>query len=310
MNLVPVHPFKYILRSAYNTELVLEMPVQATDLRGIAIPRMTTHTAQAPGQDGATVIEQVLDSRTFLITTHIAEAWGAKLPFSAQGSRQRLLQIINPGLGDLEFDVLFTNGDKYTLKGVRYESGFEVGNSTRGQATKHRMSIRLRAHNPAWWGDEHTWTIDANTSNNAALPAWSYVRAAENYGSWFSNPKIELTGPMYNPKVYLATWDADLADYSSVAIIEMAESIAAAAKVTITTAFGERQAVDESGDNVDLDDSTVFSLFSLAYHPLRALHDLQTDANWYNNFIAILCSSGCTAASTMTVTYADRFLGI
>jgi len=308
--LIPVAPYKLILRSAYDTELMLSMPMQFTDLRGIAIPRMSTRTVQAPDQHGATVIDQVLEPRTVLITLHLANAWGPRWPFADHGSRQKLLQMVNPGIGDFELDVLYTNGDKYTLKDVRYESGFEVGLSTKGQPTKQRMSIRLRAHDPAWWGAYHTWTIDAGTDNNMALPAWSYVRPAENYGSWWSDVTMTLTGPAYNPKLYLSEWDADAADYSAVALIELAESLGVGETAVITTALGNRAAVDASGDNLDLDDDTVFALFQLAYHPIRKLHDLQNNVNHYNNFIGPLCSSGCTAATSLKLEYWDRWLGI
>jgi len=307
---IPIEPRVFRIRSAYDTSIHLSLPYALVDLTGIALPRMQTFAVQAPYQQGATVIDQILEPRTIQLMFNLAQIWGPAWPYADHGTRQNILQLVNPGLGALEFDLIMSNGDVYTLKDVWYEAGFEIGYSVRGQKTKQNMALRLRAHDPAWWGDYHTWTINANTHNDMALPAWSYMMPAENYGSWWSDVTMTLTGPMYNPKIYLAEWDAVAADYATVALIELAEPVGAGETVVITTAFGNRAAVDALGANVALDDATVFALFHLAYHPIRYLHDLQANANHYNNFIGPLISSGCTVASTLKVEYYDRWLGV
>jgi len=304
-----IYPELFRVITAYDTALVLELPVQLVELQGIGMPPVETRSVRAPDQDGETFLGNVIRPRSVQITLVMKKLWGPTVPYGRHGARQELLEHINPRLGPFIFEIAMSNGDVYRLNDVVYDTGFDVGLSTSGSAKHQRIGVRLRALDPIWWGEQHTTTIDPVANNNSVIPAWEYIFAAENYGSSWSYPTITLTGPMTDPTVTLYRWDLDTANYAEVAKVSLSITLGLGETVTITTDRGNRQAVDDLGDNVSVSDDSRFSDFRLAFHPLRALHDLQSDPNWYNNFIGI-SATGCGAASSMQVVYNDRWIGI
>ncbi len=309
----PIYPETFRIYSDYTTEAILEWPLQFVHVRGIGTPSTDHRYVSSPNQDGATYIESVLNPRAVQILLKIRDMWGpmiANAQQRRQGRRGELFDVLNPALAPFSFEMALHNGDIYTLKKVILDAGFDADGVGVGQGPRaQQVALRFRALNPAWWGIARTWTIDALNDNDAGIPVWDYQEPAQNFGTWFADCTIALTGPMTTPRVTLEKWNADAAAFSILATIELAVNIAAGETVTITTEFGNRQAVDSSGDNVTLSDSTTFALFRLAFPPLRNLYNPPDEVH-YNNYIRILSPGGCTAASTMTVAYNDRWIGV
>ena len=309
----PIYPETFKVISSYATEAVLEWPLQYVHIRGIGLPPTDHRYVSAPDQDGATYIESVLNPRPIQVLLKIRDMWGpmiANPQQRRQGRRGELFDVFNPALSPFYFEMVMHNGDLYSLANVILDAGFDADGTGVGQGPRsQQLAIRLRALDPVWWGLARSFTIDADNDNDLVIPAWDYRQPAENYGTWFSDVTIVLTGPMNTPVITLEYYDIAAADYAVVATLALAGNILAGETVTITTAHGNRQAEDDNGDNVTMSDATTFALFRLAFQPLRDLYDPPWVA-YYNNYIHIVSPSGCTAASTMAVTYSDRWIGV
>ena len=309
----PIYPETFRIYSSYETEAILEWPLQYVHIRGIGTPSTNFRYVSAPDEDGATYIGMVLNPRAVQVLLKIKDMWGpmiANPQQRRQGRRGELFDVLNPALAPFSFEMAMRNGDIYTLERMILDAGFDADGVGVGQGPRsQQLAIRFRALNPAWRGLARTFTIDADNDNDAGIPLWDYQEPAENFGTWFADCTIALTGPMTTPRVTLEAWNATAAAFSILATIELAGNIASGETVTITTEHGNRQAVDSSGDNVTLADTTTFALFRLAFPPIRKLYN-PPDETHYNNYIRILSPGGCTAASTMTVSYNDRWIGV
>jgi len=285
----------------YDVEEVFDMPQQLVTISGIGMPSVKNMTVQSPFQDGETHVGFTLRPRLLQIGFHLAKLWGGA-SWTEHRTRQRMLSILNPAIGTFCFEVVMNNGDVYHLEEVFYEAGFSAGlPANTGDSNKQDIAVRLRCGWPLWLGEEHTLEESLATS--------SATFACETYGNYFSWPVITLTGPLTKPYVYLLRWDLDTADYATVAVIGVNAAIGAGDSVYITTRPTQRSVLDEAGNYVDLTSDTVFNFFRLTPHPIRALHDLQTDANWYNNFIRVTASAYGAGASVKVV-HSDHWIGL
>jgi len=305
----PVKPEAFQILNDYD-DLFLDIPFHLASVNGIGPPGIEKRVSRAYDQDGSTIIDQVLSERVINISLDLFELWGEGAIPSIRGTRDALMHIISPGVGELKFRVYMNNGEYYEIRGATVDAFTGRGIDFAASPVHNSVALRLRCFDPAWYGAYRTVTIDANSNNDGVLPNWEYRQAVENFGSWWSGITATFTGPLYTPKMSLMTWNSGLADYDTVTYVELSSNVAAAANVIITTDQGNRGAVDGSGDNVSYTSSSFFKTFVLAFSPVRFLHDEQTDASWYNNFIGVDVVGGCTAASTLKLEWYDRYIGI
>jgi hypothetical protein len=289
-------PEAFRVLTAYDTEEVFDWPQLLVQLDGIGLPPVVNYTVSAPSQHGGTYMGMLFEPRALEATFHLRDLWGPASPWEDHRTRQRLLDILNPVLQPYTFQLDMSNGDVYQLREVLYETGFEAGiqNGSRGS---QEVAVRLRCMDPVWWGVERTVSM--------SLAAGSAIAATETHGNFYSFPEITLTGPLLNPTVQLVEWDG--AAYTVLSRIGIVGTITAGNHVYITTALGERNAVDDAGDNVDLTDTTTFSTFFFSPHPIKKLHSMQADPSWYNNMIRIIANG---YGGSATVVYSDRWSGI
>ena len=305
----PSGPARFKIRTAYDTQAILDLPLQLVSVDGLALPPVENVAVRAPMQSGSTHLFSLLLDRVFSVGLNMRRPWGYALDDDFRGARKQLMDVCNPGLGALEFEVLFSSSDIYTLREVFFESGFDVGLETTGSPRHQNIAVRFIARDPAWYGKERSFTIDPVAENTSALPLWDYALPTENFGNWFAYPEITLYGPMTEPTVSLVWYDTTLGAYVAESSIVTVETLAAGGAWRIITDPRERCVIDGGDRNVALSEATSLANFALTYSPIRKLHHQQASVNWYNNFIRIQ-ASGCTADSYMVVTYNDRYVGI
>lgn len=304
-----IEPELFRILTAYDTEAVLELPIQLIEVTGIGLPGVDTVTSRAPMQHGDTFLGQYAQPRSFTIGFALRGLWGPTTPSSSWGARQRLFAVANPALGELTFEIVMSNGDVYQLRHVTYEAGFDMGLVTSGSPLLQKVAVRFTAHDPIWHGKAYTQLLDPVTHNFGAVPLWLYVSPVETYGMWPTNPTITLTGPMISPVIHIAVLDIPTVQYISISEIGTVYTLGAGQHIYITTEFGNRQAVDDNGDNVPLTDTTTFSTFYLQPSPIRLRNAEQSEPLWYQNFLRI-DALGVSASSRMQIDYEDLWHGI
>ncbi len=303
-------PELFRILTDYDTEAVLELPMQLVEITGIGLPTMDVVTSRTPTQHGDTVLGQYAQPRVFTVGLVLKNLWGPVDDRTKWGARQKLLAVANPALGTLTFEIAMTNGDVYQLKKVTLDTGFELGLDTAGNPRYQNIALRFVAHDPIWWGKEYETTYNPTDHNSSVLPVWLYVTPVETYGTWFSYPEIDLTGPLYNPLLIIRKMNPVTLGLETVASIWIQKNIAPGEHVYIKTAMGERGAEDDNGDNVTLVDGSIFQDFQLSPSPIRLLHEEQNEPSWYQNFFELYSSIVVTADSRITFRYYDRFTAI
>lgn len=276
----PVTPARFRILTAYNTQAILTLPLQLISIDGLAYPPVENVTSRAPMQHGSTHLGAYLGDRLFSVALVVKKPWGYALEEAYKGARKQFIDVANSGLGALEFEILMTSSDIYRLKHVYFESGFDIGLDTATSGRHQRTAVRFLTGDPAWYGKERTITLSAATQNTLALPFWYYVTPTENFGNWWSYPEVTLTGPMINPMVDLCQYSISLGTYVVIARIQILGSLGAGEHWYMKTNFGDREVVDDVGNNVSLSEDTAIALFQLAYSPIRLLHSQQANANW------------------------------
>jgi len=296
--------------TAYNTRAILEKPMQYVEVTGIGLPDADTVVSRAPFQHGDTFLYQVTRPRVFSVSIALKHLWGPASDKAKWGSRQNLLSTVNSALGELTFEITMTNGDIYELRHVTVDAGFDAGIATSGSPIFQRVAVRFVAHDPFWYGLKYENTYNPTSHNTSAIPAWIYSVPTETVGSWFSYPEIDLTGPLYNPILFVYRMDEDPFGMSTDSFISITQSIAAGEHVYIRTRPGEREVVDDNGDNVSLSSDTVLSTFQLTPSPIRLLSSESSIAGWYQNLMGIQVGTGVGAAARATFRYWDRYNAI
>jgi len=305
----PVEPEAFQILNEYD-DLFLDVPFNLAAVSGLGPPGIAKRVSRAYDQDGATLIDQVLNERVLNISLDLFRLWGEGAIPSLRGTRDAIMHLISPGVGELKFRIYMNNGEYYESRGATVDAFTGRGIDFAASPIHHKIALRLRCFDPAWYGAYRTVTIDANSNNDGALPNWVYKQPAENFGSWFSGITATLTGPLYTPKLSLMTWNAGDADYDTITYIQLSGNVAAGSSVIITTDQGSRGVVDENGDNVSYTSTSFFKTLVLSFSPVRLLHDEQLVANWYNNIIGMDITGGCTAASSLKLEWYDRYIGI
>ena len=297
----PVRPQLFRIYTDYDTEEIFDMPQQLLSISGMGMPSVSNLTVATPYQHGETFLGFVVRPRLLQIAFHLSDLWGARA-WDGYGTRQRLINILNPTVAPFYFELVMNNGDLYTLEKVYFEAGFEAGlPQSQGNSNKQGVAVRLRCGWPFWLGEDYTLT--------SSLAAGAQTFACETYGNFYSWPEITLTGPLTLPIVYLMRWDTATAAVAEVAHIGINATNAAGEHVYITTRPTEVAVIDDNGDTVALTADSTFCNFVLTPHPIRYLHDLQSNASWYNNFIRVTASAYGVGAS-VEVTHSDHWSGI
>jgi len=303
-----VRPLKFrVYTEEYDDALLFSVPYYATRLAGIGLPMTNIISTDAPTQHGATPLEALIEPRSFSLSLTMKNLWkGISAPVGQRGSRIELARLLNPGIGDLRFEVVFTNGDIFYLKNVYVETIFDATYGSNGDKSKDNITIRFVAYKPVWYGELHEESLTPSDDNDSVLPGWEFTRPYENHGTWISWPSFTFVGPTTGLRIAVQTSDilgAVKTDQGYVSLPTLAS-----AGYFIHTDLPERGVYDAFDNRLSPTDA-VYSTMFLDYSPRRKLHDQQDEPNYYSNFVN-LEGTGCTLISTVTVSYRDMWLAI
>jgi hypothetical protein len=292
-------------------QLLFDIPYYGTRLTGIGLPTTQRVTSASPFQHGETLITSLLEPRLFSLTVVMRDLWDSiTLPIGKRGSRVELGRIINPGLENLRFEIVMTNGDVFFLQHVAVDTFFDATYGSAGDTSKDRTTIRFVAYDPVWYGTHYYEQRTISTENDAIYPYWSVTIPIENRGTWFSWPEIELQGAFTEATISMKTCNYDGSIKTTQGYVTMGT---ATPDYIIKTALPDRGVYEGSvaagtGDRVAPLDA-LYNGMRLEFSPRVKLHEEQSEADYYANFV-VLTASGCSVTSLIRVWYYDTYLAL
>jgi len=300
---------------------VLELSPPSGGLRrmaGIGMPVAQYVTQQAPGQHGNSHLGFTLNPREVAMQLDwqgcelVDVRTGKIYPTFNYIASPFILQRALPDQTVRELrDVWFAGGLGRDSDAIDVEGHVET------------QPITVIARDPVWWaGEESSYTITTATIETgdeavfdtpAGEPAPTWIFATASYltfgystinttlssgeiatlGDWYTFPTITIVGPASDPEIENLTTDQ---------IITMDYDIPAGRTVTFNLQWGYKTVTDDLGTNLAgyvpaTDDLATFVLWP---------HPRATDGE---NSIRVF-AGGVTAASSITISWYDRFLGI
>lgn len=294
-------PREYVrIVSACNEKFHFEWPTQLVQIEGFSLPPVERRTVRAPFQHGETYLGFSFQARSLQLTFHLRGTSRQDL----WARRRQLAAILNPLAGPFYLQLCTLEGDIYTLRDVVPDSQMTAIVGTAQEPTVQATSIRLVAHDPAWYGPErHEETAAPTPASELTFPAsfsimfdvdgaLSEVLTIVTQGDFTSWPTITLYGPMENPRVSNLTTGEDFGLNYTLSVGEV---------VTIDTS---RKTVTSSIDDESLfgyiTDTTDFATFHLEPHPVAEYGVNQ-----------IQCTAvGGTESSRFVISWHDRYSGL
>lgn len=290
------------ITSAYDEHLHLEMPIALIEIQGLAMPNMTRRTTKAPFQHGETFQSFVLEPRILQLILHLRGCSREEL----WEHRQVLQSIINPLLGECQFQIGLRDGTIYRLEQVLYDGRFDATVGPRNEPTVQAVAVRMVAHDPVWYGaTSRSITLTPDLIGELVFPivfpivfVWeetledSEIAAAD--GTWNSYPTIELYGPMSDPWIHNAATGEKL---------EMDYDVAVGELVTIDLTPGHKQVYNNLGEDdlvKYLTDDSDLATFHLAPHPIATNGNNEIQARAHL----------CTGDTQIVLSWYDRYIGI
>lgn len=137
----------FVIKSADGTRTYLEMPKQAVEVRGLAFPPNQHRTVRAPFQHGESYLGFSLRPRPVQIALHLRACDRMNLWLD----RRAFLQVMNPLIGRMRFQVHFRDGTIFELHNVSYDAGFDVGTDGQPAPQVQQVAFRLMAWDPVWF---------------------------------------------------------------------------------------------------------------------------------------------------------------
>ncbi|MBD3268510.1 hypothetical protein GF373_17720 [bacterium] len=293
-------PEIFAIKSSDGKITYLEMPRQAVEVQGLAMPPMEHRTARAPFQHGETYLGFSLTPRPIQVTMHMR---GCNR-YNMYEMRRDFIDLINPLVGKLRFRVSFRNGDIFELHNVVYDAGFDVGTNNQPEPTVQRFGARFIAYDPVWY----KWPQNVDTSTLGSLSELVFPATFPIHfdtagiettitiplqGNWLSFPELELTGPMNRPTITNLDTEEKL---------ELSYKIPAGKSATISTQFGNKTVESSDGTNLlgYLTPDSDLATFHMDPDPI-------VDGGLNNIHLR---ATECTAASTFYIRWFDRVLGL
>lgn len=291
---------RFAIKSADGEITYLEMPKQAVEVTGMAMPPMDHRTSRSPFQHGETILGFNLRPRPIQITIHMRGCDRLDM----YHKRRDFIRRINPLVGTLRFRVSFRDGRIFELHRVMYDAGFDVGTNNQPEPAVQSFGARFLAYDPVWYEwPQNQDSVTLVTGEELVFPiefpiVFGGVGVSDsldivNAGTWVSYPTIVLTGPMSHPQVLNLTTEEELTlDYN----------ISSEEVVTISTSFGEKTIESSISGNLlgYLTPDSDLATFHLDPDPLAdgGVNTLQ------------VATAASTAQSAFQVYWFNRYLGL
>jgi hypothetical protein len=263
-----------------------------TRLEGLGVPDLTISEQKAPYQDGATPIDQLLDTRD--IDAEGVLEFGGNLPLIYAGKRA-LEKIINAKLGP--GSLIYTNDyGQWRANSVTPEG--PVYSSRTAKDGNQPWAITFHCADPYWYDIVQQSISMQTVTNDLVFPTTfptifshytGQAMSAYNDGDFNTPVMIDIYGPCTNPKV-LKT--------STGEFIKINKTLQAGDLIEINTAFGVKTVyfTVSGGSPVKainlLDLSSVFFSLDVGYNAVQLTDDASSASKlcyikWYNRYIGV-----------------------
>lgn len=292
----------YLIQDAYGRELSLDVPgAMLVQISGLGIPPNRHQSSRSPYQHGASYLGTLYDPRIIQIAIvqngcSREELWSF---------RQYIVERLNALVSPLRFRVVFDgSGDVRELRGIVYATGYGLEVADQRGPTQQTAAFRLIAYDPMWWAYPEQSVSPALTVVSGLIfpiefpiifgATWiSETQVVTIGGTWNVYPTIVITGPMRNPLIENITNGLKL---------ELTYKIANGEVVTISTEFGNKVITNADGDNLIGYLTTDSDLATFRLDPPPVATDGENVLGFFGN--------ECTAASAITVSWYNRYLGL
>lgn len=268
--------------------LVLENPYRLTDLSGPGVPAAEIQTQKAPFQQGRTLIDQLLNERTVMLTVAIVATTRAEL----MTYRARLARLFNPLSGEGVLAWEQAGGSTYRLDAV--PEGVEFPGGDAAGPTYQTALVSLIAANPFWYqlGTLEAVQLEGGLEFPFEFPiSFATVKSASlavNDGDVAAPVVVELLGPCLNPKASNLTAGKHM---------QVTYNVPAGSKIRINTAFGQKEVtlVDNLGAETNV--MNYLTTTSEFWDLIPGANELQ------------FAEEGSNPAALMLVTWRNRYVG-
>jgi hypothetical protein len=256
-------------------------------------------TSRSPVQHGDTTLDFRLDPRVIQIPL-LVECETLQEQYD---QRNYLLQLFKPSNNDSALIVEYPDGRQRVIT-TRVLGGLDFNMET-SAGHSIRAVVKLRCSDPTWYNpQENTLPIATAEGSPTAYPKVYPVTYGTGFGipysitydgTWLSYPIITVTGPVTNFSLTNTSSGQNITVTSGTVI-------AAGTSWRFDLRYGYKTVTDDSGNNrIGL----ITSSSELAQFAIFPAPDV---TNGINNLI--VTGTGTTSASSVYISYYDRFIGI
>lgn len=256
-------------------------------------------TERSPVQQGETFRAFRLDPRIILVPL-LVKCYSLQQQLDMQS---RLLNIFKPTTQYGVFSVVYPNGMTKNIN-TRVIGGMEFNQPTEA-GYSFRTVVKLYCGDPTWYNpDQNIIPLYTQSGTPLAYPKAypvNYGTVTDSYvtlqyaGSWVSYPIITVTGPITNFSLTNVTKNQNIT-------VLAGTTIPAGTTWRFDLSFGEKTVYDQSGNNkISLIDPSS----ELAQFAMYPEGDVPAGIN-----VLTLTGTGMTTATTVYMSYYDRFIGL
>lgn len=256
-------------------------------------------TSRSPVQHGDTTLDFRLDPRILQIPL-LVECNTLQEQYD---QRNYLLQLFKPSNNDSALIVEYPDGRQRVIT-TRVLGGLDFNMET-SAGYSIRAVVKLRCSDPTWYNpQENTLPIATAEGTPTAYPKAYPVTYGTGFGipysinydgTWLSYPIITVTGPVTNFSLTNTSSGQNIT-------VTTGTVIAAGTSWRFDLRYGYKTVTDDSGNNrIGL----ISSSSELAQFAIFPAPDV---TNGINNLI--VTGTGTTSASSVYISYYDRFIGI
>jgi len=257
-------------------------------------------TSRSPVQNGDTTLDFRLDPRIIQIPLLIE----CETLQEQYDQRNYLLSIFKPSNTDSYLIVTYPDGRERVIT-TRVLGGLDF-NMEPSAGYSIRAVVKLRCSDPTWYNpDQYTLPLVTISGTATAYPkVYPTTYGTTTFGgsfqiiyagTWLSYPIITVTGPVTNFSIINTTSNQNIT-------LVAGTVIGAATTLRFDLSYGLKTVTDQTGANrIGLVDSNS----ELAQFAIFPAPDV---SNGINNLI--VAGTGTTTASSVYLSYYDRFIGI
>lgn len=192
---------KFINARGFEVEFLSQDPFVFWKLDGISLPPVEPIITQSVGQDGYTLHDIILDSRTITLTGHVVDSSGDTKQMYAE--RRKLMSVLNPafGVGKLIYE---NDNGRWAIAAYCKEAPYvdKIRSVT-------SLNVSFECPSPYWQDAESTVISLAYVEGGLQFPirtpgffgTLGYRAVVDNNGDGSAPMEIYIDGGSYNPTI-------------------------------------------------------------------------------------------------------------